>query len=64
MTGKDQEKVRKLGVRIIRRDYDKMLIKHKNKEYSDWVIFEKFNTKTAIDKKMKELLEDPLTIEC
>lgn len=64
MTGKDQEKIRKLGVKIIRRDYSKLLIKCKNQEHSDWVVFEKFATKTALDKKMRELLEDPLTIEC
>lgn len=63
MTGKDQEKIRKLGVKILRRDYSKLLIKCKDKEHSDWIILEKFNTKTAVDKKMREMLENPLIIE-
>lgn len=64
MTQKDQNKILDVGFMIIRPDYFRLLIKYKSTYSRDWKTAEKgFKTKSAVEKRMKELLEDQYTIE-
>ena len=64
MTQKDQQKVLNKGFTIIRADFFRMSIKYKNVCTSEWKTLEKgFKTKTALESKMRALLEAPTYIE-
>ncbi|MEG0760785.1 hypothetical protein [Chryseobacterium sp.] len=63
MTAKDQIKLIKKGFKIIRADLFRLEIKIKTDSHS-WKVLEKgFSSKAAVERKMKKLLEDSLTIE-
>lgn len=63
MTQADQLKVLNAGFTIIRADLFRMAIKIKKSGF-DWRILEKgFASKAALERRMKELLKDPQTIE-
>lgn len=63
MTQSDQLKVLKAGFTIIRADLFRMAIKIKKSSF-DWRILEKgFASKAALERRIKELLKDPQTIE-
>lgn len=63
MTQSDQLKVLNAGFTIIRADLFRMAIKTKKSGF-DWRILEKgFPSKAALERRMKELLKDPQTIE-
>ena len=65
MNATSQQKVIAAGFTIIRQDdYPNVRIKYKRKDSSrDWATFEKFETKVARDRRMAELLNDPMVIE-
>lgn len=63
MNAKDQLKVTKSGFTIIRADFDNLRIKHKT-GFQDWSTLEKdFKSKAALQRRMKELLENEDIIE-
>ena len=64
MTTADQIKVMSFGIKILRPDYFRMCIKQKTKYCLEWQTLEKdFKSKAAIDRRMKELLEDKMLIQ-
>ncbi|MCT4181618.1 hypothetical protein HZP54_16865 [Elizabethkingia anophelis] len=64
MTQSDQLKVIRKGFRIIRADMFRKVIKVKADVGMNWKTLEKgFTTKTAVQKRMDELLKNKLTIE-
>lgn len=64
MTQSDQLKVIRKGFRIIRADMFRKVIKCKEDAGMNWKTLEKgFATKTAVQKRMDELLKNKLTIE-
>jgi hypothetical protein len=64
MNATSQQKVIAAGFTIIRTDdYPNARIKHKSHSSHDWVTLEKFETKAARDRRMAELLNDPMVIE-
>ena len=63
MTAKDQIKLIKKGFTIIRADMFRLEIKYKSDSHS-WKILEKgFTSKAAVERRMKELLENQSFIE-
>ena len=65
MTQTDQQKVIDAGFRIIRSDLHRLVIKLKSSENScGYKDLEKgFTSRTALNRRMIELLQDPWTIE-
>lgn len=66
MTASDQQKLINAGFRIIRCDYLQNRIKYQSQgsHAHGWKLLEKdFSSKTALDRRRKELLEDPMTVE-
>jgi hypothetical protein len=68
MNATDQQKVVNAGFTIIRKeDFNlngQMRIKTKGTGSHEWKTLEKgFATKAALDRRMKELLQDPKTVE-
>mgnify|MGYP001793141040 FL=1 len=64
MTQNDHLKLLKAGFTIIRRDYQRLVIKCKMGERTQWHDLEKgFAFKAALDRKAKELLELPNCVE-
>ena len=63
MTAKDHIKLMNKGFTIIRADLFRLTIKYKQ-GLQDWKILEKgFTTKAAVERRIKELLENPLRVE-
>lgn len=63
MTQSDQIKIINAGFTIIRADLFRMAIKTKKGSF-EWRTLEKgFPSKAALERRMKELLTDPKTIE-
>lgn len=64
LTSKDQLKLIRAGFTIIRRDYQRLAIKHKTKDVLHWKTLRGgFQSKAALDREMKELLEVSSIIE-
>jgi hypothetical protein len=68
MNATDQQKLVKAGFTIIRKeDFNmngQMRIKVKGSGSHEWKTLEKgFATKAALERRMKQLLEDPMTVE-
>jgi hypothetical protein len=63
MDANSQQKVIAAGFQIIREDdCPAVRIKVKNKEHREWATLEKFQSKAARDRRMKELLNDEMII--
>lgn len=63
MTQDDHMKLMHAGFRLIRADHHNLLIKVKRNYKYAWQILEKgFESKAAVDRRMKELQKDPKTI--
>lgn len=64
MTAKDQLKITDAGITIIRADLIELRIKIKDCFYPEWHTFEKnFKSKTALQRRMKEMLNNDTIIE-
>lgn len=64
MTATDQHKIINKGFKVIRREYNRMLIKIKIESSHGWSNLESgFPSKAALDRRMKEMLADPMTVE-
>lgn len=64
MTAQDQLKLINKGFKIIRADMFRLQIKHKGSGTHDWKTLEKgFASKAAVERRMKELLSDKMTVE-
>ncbi len=64
MTSKDQTKVMNKGFTIIRADLFRLAIKFKDKNNLHWKIYEcDFESKAAVERRMKELLKQSDFIE-
>ncbi len=67
MSGTDQAKVVDAGFMIIRRQdhqSQELKIKYKGNGGHEWKTLEKnFKNKSALEKRMKELLLNPMTVE-
>lgn len=64
MTAQDQIKVLNAGFMILRRDYFRLKIKCKTKDFTEWRTLEKdFASKAEIDRRMNDLLKRKKVIE-
>lgn len=64
MTAQDQIKVLNAGFMILRRDYFRLKIKCKTKDFPEWRTLEKdFASKAEIDRRMTDLLKRRRVIE-
>lgn len=63
LTNKDTLKLVRSGFTIIRADFQNLKIKQKNKDILHWKTLDAFETKAALIRKMKQLLENNNIIE-
>lgn len=67
MDSTNQQKLLNAGFIIIRREINQQLgrkIKYKSSQQREWATLEKdFKSDAAVDRRMKELLIHPLTVE-
>ena len=63
LTNRDTLKLVRSGFTIIRADFQNLKIKQKNKDILHWKTLEAFETKAALIRKMKQLLENNNIIE-